>query len=65
MLDMKQFYLFLRKNGRKSQSKLLTQIRFKRDNDNHYSEFQHGYAKGLAEAYMNVACLVKQCQKKD
>jgi len=65
MLDMKKFYLFLRRHGRKSQSLLQTQLRFKATEDNLYSEFQHGYAKGLAEAYMNVAQWVKQCQKKD
>ena len=65
MLDIKKFYLLLRKHRKKSQSKLRIQIRLKATKDNHYSEFQHGYAKGLAEAYMNVAQWVKQCQNED
>lgn len=65
MLDIKKFYLFLRRNGKKSQTKLQTQIKLKAAEDVHYSEFEHGYARGLAEAYMNVARWIKECQKED
>ena len=65
MLDMKKFYLLLRRHGKKSQSKLQTQLRFKADKNEKYSEYQHGSALGLAQAYINVALWVKQCQKED
>lgn len=63
MLDIKRFYLVLRRNGKKSQEKLNTQMKFKAEKNPLYNEYLHGYARGLAEAYVNVACWIKQLQK--
>lgn len=65
MLDIKRFYLVLRKHGIKAQSKLKTQLRFKSAGDRLYDAYQHGLAEGMARAYQNVAGWVKQCQKED
>lgn len=65
MLDIKKFYLILRKHGIKAQSKLRTQLRFKKDGDRLYDAYLHGVAYGMAQAYQNVAGWVKQCQKED
>ena len=62
MLDIKKFYLVLRKHGIKAQSKLKTQLRFKRTGDRLYDAYQHGLAEGMARAYQNVAGWVLQCQ---
>ena len=63
MLDVRKFYLILRKHGIKAQSKLRTQLRFKVEKDRLYDAYQHGIAEGMARAYQNVAGWVKQCQK--
>ena len=65
MLDIKRFYLILRKHGIKAQSKLRTQLRFKHNGDRLYDAYQHGLAAGMAQAYQNVAGWVKQCQTED
>lgn len=65
MLDIKRFYLVLRRNGKKSQEKLNTQMKFKAEKNPLYNEYLHGYARGLAEAYVNVAGWVKNCQLED
>jgi len=65
MLDIKRFYLTLRKHGKKSQERLNLQQKFKAEKNPLYNEYLHGYARGLAEAYVNVAQWVKQFQKED
>lgn len=65
MLDIKKFYLILRRHGIKAQSKLRMQLKFRDEGDRLYDEYQHGYAKGMAQAYQNVAGWIKQCQKED
>lgn len=65
MLDIKRFYLILRKHGIKAQSKLRMQLRFKHDGDRLYDAYQHGLAAGMAQAYQNIVGWVKQCQTED
>lgn len=65
MIDLKKFYLILRKHGIKAQSKLRLQLKFQREGDRLYDAYQHGLAAGMAQAYQNVAGWIKQCQKED
>lgn len=65
MLDMKKFYLFLRKHGRKQQRIYATMLKLKADGDPHYDAYFHGLAEGQCRAYQNVAVWVKQCQEKE
>lgn len=65
MLDIKRFYLILRKHGIKAQSKLKTQLRFKGKGDRLYDAYQHGLAEGMARAYQNVAGWMLQCHNEE